>query len=95
MTRGLSGTKPFDLHLLEFPGGKGKEISNKLTAAGLEVLFDDREVSAGEKFTDADLIGIPVRLVVSKKTGEKIEFKKRTEDKTELLSIEELLKRLT
>ena len=86
---------PFDLHLLEFPGGNGKEISNRLTAAGLEVLFDDREVSAGEKFTDADLIGIPVRLVVSKKTGEKIEFKKRTEDKTELLSIEELLKRLT
>ncbi|EKD65011.1 MAG: hypothetical protein ACD_50C00217G0003, partial [uncultured bacterium] len=47
-----------------------------------------------EKFADADLIGIPVRLVVSQKTGEKIEWKKRSESKTELLNIDEVLKRL-
>jgi len=68
-------------------------LYNRLLKAGLEVLFDDREeVTAGEKFADADLIGIPVRLVVSKRTGERIEFKRRNEKKTELLTFEELFK---
>ena len=68
------------------PQTKGKEI---------EVLYDDREdVTAGAKFADADLIGIPVRLVVSQKTGDKIEFKKRTEKETELLTLTEILKRI-
>lgn len=71
-----------------------EEVYEKLTKAGIEVLFDDRGVSAGEKFRDADLIGIPVRLVISEKTGEKIEWKNRTEEKSELLSFEEVLNRL-
>lgn len=72
------------------------EVYEKLEKAGVEVLYDDREdVSAGEKFADADLIGIPVRLVVSEKTGDKIEWKKRTEDKTELISLDEAIARLT
>ena len=58
------------------------------------MLYDDREVSAGEKFSDADLIGIPVRLVVSDKTGDKVEFKERTSDKVELLTQEDLLNKL-
>lgn len=58
----------------------------------LEVLFDDREsVSAGFKFADADLIGIPYRLVVSKKTGDKIELKKRGEKEFKLISVDELV----
>ncbi len=74
---------------------RAEEIYKKLQEAGVEVLFDDREsVSAGAKFADCDLIGIPVRLVVSEKTGDKIEFKKRGEEKTELLSVEEILKRV-
>ncbi|MEM4271330.1 MAG: His/Gly/Thr/Pro-type tRNA ligase C-terminal domain-containing protein, partial [Candidatus Pacearchaeota archaeon] len=70
------------------------EIYNKLQKEKIEVLYDDRELSAGEKFADADLIGIPVRLVVSEKTGRKVEFKKRSEEKTELLSFDQVIKRL-
>ena len=86
---------PFEVHLLDLrTKGKeqrAKEIYEKLTKGGIEVLWDDRDVSAGEKFTDADLIGIPVRLVVSDKTGEKIEFKERKESKTTLLTIQEVI----
>ena len=58
-------------------------------------MYDDRDdVSAGVKFADADLIGIPVRLVVSEKTGEKVEYKERNSQKTELLSLEQVIKKL-
>ena len=79
---------PFAVHLIELPGAKNaKEVYQKLQESGLEVLWDDREMGAGEKFADADLIGIPVRLIVSKETGDKIEWKKRNSDKTELLDL--------
>jgi prolyl-tRNA synthetase len=84
---------PFDMHLIGLDG-KGMEIYEKLTEAGLEVLFDEREIGAGQKFADADLIGIPVRLVVSNKTGDKIEWKERTSDKTEILDIGEVVSKL-
>jgi len=59
-----------------------------------EVLFDDRiEARAGEKFADADLIGCPIRVVVSKRTGEKVEVKNRNAKDTTLLTIEEFLNR--
>lgn len=85
---------PFDVHLVELPGGKGKEIYENLKKEGVDVLWDDRDVQAGEKFGDADLIGIPVRLVVSEKSGEKIEWKERKSDKTELLGFDEVVNRL-
>jgi prolyl-tRNA synthetase len=86
---------PFDVHLVELSGAKGvKEIYNKLMDAGVDVLWDDRDVQAGQKFGDADLIGIPVRLVVSERNGDKIEWKERTSGKTELLSIEEVVEKL-
>jgi len=67
-------------------------IYESLQKAGVEVLYDDREeASAGEKFADADLIGIPYRLVVSEKTGEKVEVKKRNEGKAKLVDEKELL----
>lgn len=57
-----------------------------------EILFDDRvNITAGEKLIDADLIGIPIRLIVSVKTGEKVEFKLRQEKKSRLISLTELL----
>ena len=96
--RGIIWSKeiaPFDVHLVELPGAKDTEkIYKKLQGEGLDVLWDDREVSAGEKFGDSDLIGIPVRLVVSAKTGDKVEYKERTSEKTELLSLEEALKKI-
>ena len=72
---------------------KAKEIYERLEGAGIEVLWDDRDVAAGEKFVAADLIGIPVRLVISDKTKDKVEWKERTSEKTELLSVEEVIKK--
>mgnify|MGYP001613327891 FL=1 len=86
---------PYDVHLLELPGAKNaKKVYEELKAEAIDVLWDDRKVGAGEKFADADLIGIPVRAVVSGKAGDKIEFKRRDSDKAELLTFEELVKRL-
>jgi prolyl-tRNA synthetase len=71
---------------------QAREIYKKLQALGKEVLFDDRDVSAGQKFADADLIGIPWRLVVSEKTAGKIEVKKRNEKESKLSSFEDINK---
>lgn len=81
---------PFKVHLIELPGGEGDKIYEDLQRAGVEVLYDDREISAGEKFAEADLIGIPWRLVVSSKTSGKIEVKKRDSKTVKLVSAEEL-----
>jgi len=89
---------PFKAHLIEISGKDNKarkaaeEVYNKLLADGVEVLYDDRDLTAGEKFADADLIGIPWRLVVSEKTGDKIEVKKRNEDKTKLVTYGDIRK---
>lgn len=71
-------------------------LYESLESQGIEVLYDDRDVRPGEKFADADLIGIPHRVVISAKTVEagKYEYKKRTEKDTGLLTIEQLLKKL-
>jgi len=60
----------------------------------VEVLYDDRDVSAGEKFADADLIGIPFRLLVSDKTGSEIEWKERTGKEMRLMNLDEVLSKL-
>lgn len=87
---------PFDVHLIALGGNDDKEskkvfdkaekIYSDLEKIGIEVLYDDRiEKTAGEKFAESDLIGIPVRLVISQKTGAKVEFKKRNSAKSELV----------
>ena len=87
---------PYQVHLISLrENEKAEKVYKELTDAGVEVLYDDREnVAPGAKFADADLIGIPVRLVISQKTGDKIEFKKRTEKETELLSLDQILKQV-
>lgn len=71
---------------------RAEAVYQQLTEAGVEVLFDDRlEASAGEKFANADLIGCPWRVVISKKTGEQLEVKRRSEDETRMVSVDELL----
>src|SRR5581483_11503820 len=86
---------PYQAHLVGL-SKKADEVYEKLQKTGIEVLYDDRDgVSAGAKFADADLIGIPVRLVVSEKTGDKVEWKKRTGKETELLTFEDVVSRLT
>src|SRR6266516_5244424 len=61
---------PFDVHVVALPSleERAEEVAAKLDAAGDEVLLDDRDQRAGEKFADADLIGLPVRVTVGKKT---------------------------
>jgi prolyl-tRNA synthetase len=87
---------PYDVHLIELPGAKNtKNIYERLKESGIDVLWDDRDLAAGEKFADADLIGIPVRLVISDKTGEKLEWKKRDTESTELISPDEILNRFS
>jgi len=90
---------PFKYHLvgLDLHQKKVKEFAEKvyqkLIDRGEEILFDDRlEISPGEKFADADLIGCPYRLVVSSKTlkEKKVEVKKRTEKETELVDLKSL-----
>jgi prolyl-tRNA synthetase len=63
---------PYDVHLIALPGleERAEEVARKLDEAGDEVLLDDRDQRAGEKFADADLIGLPVRVTVGKKTLE-------------------------
>ncbi len=90
---------PFQVYLIDVSGNgtnqKAKKIYDELIKKGIEVFWDDRkEASAGEKLTDADLIGLPWRVVVSSKTGEKLEIKKRAEERTELVSLEEFMKKL-
>jgi len=74
--------------------GKADSIYEKLVQAGIEMLYDDRAVPAGVKFSDADLLGIPYRLVVSEKTGDQIEIKKRTEKESHLDNIDNIIKNL-
>ncbi len=65
---------PFSVHLVMISGGnedvatEAQRLYEELLEHGIEVLFDDRDLRAGEKFADAELIGIPTRLVVSEKT---------------------------
>lgn len=79
---------PFQVHLLSLGADeKATEIYETLTKAGIEVLYDDRDLSAGAKFAESDLLGIPCRIVVGKRSLEsgKAEVKKRTEgDATEV-----------
>lgn len=87
---------PFRCHLVGLDG-EGEDIYEQLEKADLSVLFDDRDdISAGEKFADADLLGIPTRLVVSKKTGkDKVEFKKRGSDNVEILDLKDIISRFS
>ncbi len=90
-----SSIAPYDVHLIDLKGANNVEnIYKKLKKADIDVLWDDRDIGAGEKFADADLIGIPVRLVISDKTADKVEWKKRSSDKTELLDLNKVIKRL-
>lgn len=72
------------------------EMYKALTDLGIEVIYDDRDARPGEKFADADLMGIPYRLVISPKTveNEQVELKKRTETEVRYLKPEEAIKAL-
>lgn len=89
---------PFRVSLIGFESTqeRAKDIYDSLTQAGVEVLWDDRDLSAGVKFADADLIGNPYRLIVSEKSlsGGGVELKRRAEEKSEIIPLDEIVKRL-
>lgn len=81
---------PYQVHLIAMKGceEKAANVYGQLMDVGVEVLYDDREdVSAGVKFADADLLGMPVRLVVGPKTGDKVEYKLRSDSESVLMDI--------
>lgn len=69
---------PFDVHIIPVNAKKddqmtmANELDEQLTAAGYQVLVDDRKERAGVKFTDSDLIGVPIRLTIGKKAADGI-----------------------
>jgi len=81
---------PFRAHLLALNGADGTKVYESLQKAGIDVLYDDRDLSAGEKFAEADLLGIPWRIVTSPKLGDKLEIKKRNEKDSKTVDIKEL-----
>ena len=93
---------PFKVHLVGLDLDD-KEVLNKaekvyklLESHDVETLFDDRvNISAGEKFADADLIGIPYRVVISKRVKDKPEVKRRNEKNTSFMSEQELIKSIS
>ena len=96
---------PYAIHLLSLGEDEtvlkeAERVYESLLKAGVEVLFDDRSgLSAGEKFSDADLLGIPFRAVLSARSLKDlssggIELKKRVEEKGKIVSLDELLKTL-
>ncbi len=94
---------PFRVHLIEIGGDnedvrrEAQELYRELTQAGIEVLWDDRDARAGEKFADSDLLGLPLRIVVSEKTlaAGKFECVERKSGKIQHRSISELIGHLT
>ena len=92
---------PYKYHLLALGDDEAvkkaaDELYEKLIGNNFEVLYDDRELVAGQKFAEADLIGLPYRLVISAKTLAKssVEIKKREEEKTELIKLSKITKSL-
>ncbi len=89
---------PFHIHLIDINSPDlGQEYYQKFLDLGYDVLWDDRKANPGTKFADADLIGIPVRIVVSKRLQEnqELELKFRSEDDSQNLSFENLLQLIT
>jgi prolyl-tRNA synthetase len=89
---------PYDLHVVVVPGleEQGQSIADALAAAGLEVLLDDRDARAGEKFADADLIGCPVRVTVGRKVVEDgtVDIRERAKGEDNAVSVGELVSKV-
>ncbi len=98
---------PYSVHLVSLSSkdeivqqridNQSEDLYQGLTDAGVEVLWDDRaEASPGEKFADADLIGIPLRLVISQKTlaEDSVEWKERPSDEMHLIKLDQVVDKI-
>ena len=86
---------PYDVHIVVLPGQEehGENAARLLDEAGLDVLLDDRDARAGEKFADADLIGIPFRVTVGRKAAEDgtVDLRERAKGEDEAVKVDELV----
>ncbi len=89
---------PYKVYLVQIGdvAEQAQKLYDELQAAGISVLWDDRDERPGAKFADADLMGIPHRVVISEKTVEqgKLEYKYRTENESENLTQDELIAKI-
>lgn len=87
---------PYRVYLiaLDDKADEAEKLYKELNDKGIEVIYDDRDFSAGSKFADCDLMGIPYRVVISKRAQDKFELKKRSAKETEMLTKEELISKL-
>jgi prolyl-tRNA synthetase len=93
---------PYDVHVLALHGAAAEvlepavEVAAQLSAGGLEVLLDDRAQRPGEKFADADLLGVPLRVTVGKKTLEDgaVDLRVRETGSDERIPRDDLLQRI-
>jgi prolyl-tRNA synthetase len=90
---------PFTVHLVSLDGRvKEAEMAyNDLVKEGIEVIWDDRDESTGVKLSDADLLGLPYRVIISNRTVDegKLEVKLRAEKEAKFMTIKELISGLT
>jgi prolyl-tRNA synthetase len=88
---------PYDVHVVALPGAEAiaEQAAEALDVGGSEVLLDDRDLRAGEKFADADLIGCPLRVTAGKRSLEdgKVDFSDRARGEDRRLDVAELGKR--
>jgi prolyl-tRNA synthetase len=88
---------PYPIHLVALAGGQeaAEQLYAELLQGGVEALFDDRDESPGVKFTDADLIGLPLRLTISRRSLERggVEFRSRRTGETTIVGQEESVMR--
>jgi prolyl-tRNA synthetase len=85
---------PYDVHLVVLPGAEevAERAAERLDASGQDVLLDDRDARAGEKFADADLIGIPTRVTAGRKSLEDgaVDVRDRASGEERRVAVEEL-----
>ncbi len=90
---------PYRIHLIELSTGLGAELYNQLISSDQldpsDILYDDRDASAGTKFADADLIGSPIRVIISHRTLEQRSVELTHNDQSALIHENELIDQLT
>ena len=84
---------PINMHRSENLREAAEDLYAELQAAGLEVLFDDRDARPGVKFADAELIGIPHRLVISERGLEagELEYRHRSDEESQMMKRDDAL----
>ena len=89
---------PYQVHIVGLKGAEdtAEQVYGDLLRQGLEVIYDEREERPGVKFNDADLIGVPIRLTVSKRSLENggVEYKLRRESDREIVPMDDLMDRI-